>query len=270
MAQQALRVLVAEDNPVNQELALHLLERRGHSVIVAENGRQAIEAVEKHKFDLVLMDVQMPEMDGLEATQAIREKEKSTGTHLRIIAMTAHSMEGDRERCLAAGMDGYLPKPIDPRIFLQTVESTKAPPKDAPAGSEGAHPDGAMDATALLDRFSGNRKLLRSLVETFKEDCPKMMARIRNSLTARDAAALADSAHALKGSVGNFGPSNAFETARQVEKSARQGTLKGSWEMYATLEDEIARLLPALGAIGNSTRTTGRKSRPHHGPRRKR
>jgi PAS domain S-box-containing protein len=270
MAQQALRVLVAEDNPVNQELALHLLERRGHSVIVAENGRQAIEAVEKHKFDLVLMDVQMPEIDGLEATQAIREKEKSTGTHLRIIAMTAHSMEGDRERCLAAGMDGYLPKPIDPRIFLQTVESTKAPPKDAPAGSEGAHPDGAMDATALLDRFSGNRKLLRSLVETFKEDCPKMMARIRNSLTARDAAALADSAHALKGSVGNFGPSNAFETARQVEKSARQGTLKGSWEMYATLEDEIARLLPALGAIGNSTRTTGRKSRPHHGPRRKR
>ena len=121
-AAQPLRILLAEDNPVNQEVAVHLIERRGHSVIVAENGRQAIEAIERHKFDLVLMDVQMPEMGGLEATRIIREKEKGSGQHLPIIAMTAHAMQGDREQCLEAGMDGYLAKPIDPKTFLQTVE----------------------------------------------------------------------------------------------------------------------------------------------------
>src|SRR5579864_4943113 len=107
-----LRVLVAEDNPVNQRLATRLLEKRGHRVVVAANGREALEALEKEAFDLVLMDVQMPEVDGLEATAAIREKEKASGAHLPIIALTAHAMKGDRERCLDAGMDGYLPKPI--------------------------------------------------------------------------------------------------------------------------------------------------------------
>jgi CheY-like chemotaxis protein len=107
-----LRVLLAEDNAVNQRLATRLLEKRGHRVMVAANGREALEALEKEAFDLVLMDVQMPEVDGLEATAAIREKEKASGAHLPIIALTAHAMKGDRERCLDAGMDGYLPKPI--------------------------------------------------------------------------------------------------------------------------------------------------------------
>jgi HPt (histidine-containing phosphotransfer) domain-containing protein len=122
----------------------------------------------------------------------------------------------------------------------------------------------------LLDRFSGNKNLLRSLVKTFSTDCPKMMARIRSSLGSRDAAALADASHALKGSVGNFGPSAALETAREIEKEARQGKLDGAWEMYATLEDEVARLLPALQAIGGSQGTTGLNKRPHHSGRRKR
>ncbi len=121
-ASQPLRILLAEDNPVNQEVAVHLIERRGHSVIVAENGRQAIEALERHKFDLVLMDVQMPEMGGLEANTNHSRKGKTSGQHLPIIAMTAHAMQGDREQCLEAGMDGYLAKPIDPKTFLQTVE----------------------------------------------------------------------------------------------------------------------------------------------------
>jgi two-component system sensor histidine kinase/response regulator len=108
----SLRVLLAEDNPVNQRLATRLLEKRGHRDVVASNGRQALEALERASFDLVLMDVQMPEMDGFEATAAIREKEKANGQHLPVIAVTAHAMKGDRERCLAAGMDGYLAKPI--------------------------------------------------------------------------------------------------------------------------------------------------------------
>jgi PAS domain S-box-containing protein len=276
-ARQPLRVLLAEDNPVNQEVALRLLERRGHSVIVAENGRQALTAIERHKFDLVLMDVQMPEMGGLEATQLIREKEKSTGGHLPILAMTAHAMQGDRERCIAAGMDGYLAKPIDPRSFLQTVEGIsqratqgETMAKEAEARGESGNGRRSLDAKALLEWFSGNRKLLRSIVKTFRDDCPRMMARIRSALAANDANLLADGAHALKGSVGNFGPTAALDTTREMEKIARQGKLDGAWELYATLEDEIALLLPALHAIGAQKRASRRTSRPHHAPGRKR
>jgi CheY-like chemotaxis protein len=118
-----LHVLLAEDNRVNQTLAVRLLEKRGHSVFVACNGRQAVDAFDTGVFDLILMDVQMPEMNGYEATTAIREKERETGGHVPIIAMTAHAMKGDRERCLAAGMDRYISKPIDTRELLETVES---------------------------------------------------------------------------------------------------------------------------------------------------
>jgi CheY-like chemotaxis protein len=280
-ARQPLRVLLAEDNPVNQEVAVQMLERRGHSVIVAENGRQALTAIERHKFDLVLMDVQMPEMGGLEATQLIREKEKSTGGHLPIVAMTAHAMPGDRERCIAAGMDGYLAKPIDPKSFLQTAEGISQQVAESEAGRDGpktreASADGsgdgrrALDATALLEWFSGNRKLLRTIVKTFHDDCPRMMARIRSALAANDANLLADGAHALKGSVGNFGPTAALDTIREMEKIARQGKLDGAWELYATLEDEIALLLPALHAIGAQKRPLRRTGRSHHAPGRKR
>jgi PAS domain S-box-containing protein len=271
-AQHPLRILLAEDNPVNQEVAVHLIERRGHSVIVAENGREAVEAIERHKFDLVLMDVQMPEMGGLEATRVIREKEKGSGRHLPIIAMTAHAMQGDREQCIESGMDGYLAKPIDPKTFLQTVEGISA----RSVGSESAENEGtaglagALDGKALLARFSGNRKLLRDIVKTFREDCPRMMGRIRAALTARDAVALADGAHALKGSIGNFGDSAALETTREMEKAARQGKLDGTWELYATLEDQIASLLPALHTIGAQKTKSQRQARPQHSSGRKR
>jgi CheY-like chemotaxis protein len=108
-----LCVLLAEDNPVNKRLASRLLEKRGHQVSLASNGREALEAVKKQSFDLVLMDVQMPEMDGFEATAAIREWEKQNGKRVPVIALTAHAMKGDKEQCLAVGMDGYLSKPID-------------------------------------------------------------------------------------------------------------------------------------------------------------
>jgi len=117
-----LRVLLAEDNAVNQRLAVRLLEKRGHRVAVAGNGREALDALEKEKFDLVFMDVQMPELDGLEATAIIREREKSSGRHQPIIALTAHAMKGDREKCLAAGMDGYLTKPIRPQELEEILE----------------------------------------------------------------------------------------------------------------------------------------------------
>jgi len=269
-AARPLRILVAEDNPVNQQLVLHVLGHRGHTVIIAENGRQAIEALDKHRFDLVLMDVQMPEMGGLEATQAIRVKEKATGGHIPILAMTAHAMQGDRERCLAAGMDGYISKPIEPKEFLQSVESMAAPATTPPAEIKRVESEDGFDEETLLKRFNGNRGLLKLLVRTFQDDCPKMMARIRSALGARDPAALAEAAHGLKGSVGNFGDSAAQKTARNMEMSARQGTLDGAWETYATLEEDIARLLPALQAIGDSKDGAGRRERPDQSLRRKR
>jgi two-component system, sensor histidine kinase and response regulator len=265
-----MRILVAEDNPVNQQLVLQILGHRGHTILVAENGKQAVAAVERHAFDLVLMDVQMPEMGGIEATQRIREHEKSTGAHLPILAMTAHAMEGDRERCLAAGMDGYIAKPIEPKTFLDTVESATPPVAAVSGDGQGPEAEGAFDEGMLLGRFNGNRTLLRLLVKTFRDDCPKMMGRIRSALGARDTAALADAAHGLKGSVGNFGTSAAQRTARKMEMMGRRGTLDGAWETYAVLEDDIARLLPALHVIGDSKGRAGRHSRSHQTTRRKR
>ncbi|MGA2436302.1 MAG: response regulator, partial [Bryobacteraceae bacterium] len=117
------RVLVAEDNPVNQTLAVRLLERKGHTVVVANNGREAVQALDRERFDIVFMDVQMPEMDGFEATAAIRQKETATGAHMPIVAMTAHAMKGDEERCLAAGMDAYISKPIQPGRLYALIET---------------------------------------------------------------------------------------------------------------------------------------------------
>ncbi len=122
-AQQHQRILLAEDNVVNQVLASRLLEKHGHSVVVVNNGRSALEALDKEKFDLVLMDVSMPEMDGLETVAAIRAREGATGFHMPIIAMTAHAMKGDRERCLEAGMDAYVSKPIQPRELFEVIKS---------------------------------------------------------------------------------------------------------------------------------------------------
>ena len=122
-----MRLLLAEDNPVNQKLAVTLLERWGHTVVKANNGREALEAVQRQPFDLVLMDVQMPEMDGFEATAAIREMEKGTVTHIPIVAMTAHAMKGDREHCLEKGMDGYVSKPLQPAVLFDLLESLTLP-----------------------------------------------------------------------------------------------------------------------------------------------
>ena len=118
----SLKVLLAEDNVVNQRLAVRLLEKRGHGVVVAANGLEALAALIRESFDLVFMDVQMPEMDGIEATVSIREEEKRRGGHVPVIALTAHAMKGDREKCLAAGMDGYLTKPIRPEELDEVLE----------------------------------------------------------------------------------------------------------------------------------------------------
>ena len=270
-APQKLRVLIAEDNPVNQELATHLLERRGHDVTVVDNGKKALKAMESRRFDVVLLDLQMPELGGLEATRKIRETEKPGGKRIPIIAMTAHAMRGDREKCIEAGMDGYVSKPLDPQTFVQTVEAMARGEKEAHVELESSNIEKTeFDSAALLSRYTGNRKLLKSLVRAFRIDCPKMMSRIRKALESQNASELADAAHAMKGSVGNFGPSSALVAAKQLEMGARSGRLDGSRDTFAELEASIAHLLPALEKIGGGSQAHGRSLKAARGSRRRR
>jgi PAS domain S-box-containing protein len=245
--QRSLHVLIAEDNQVNQLVAKRIFEKLGHQVTVVGNGREALSAVQAGNFDLVAMDVQMPEMDGLDATAAIRAWEKATGTHTPILAMTAHAMKGDRERCLAAGMDGYTSKPIrigdlEPAI-AQLVNPSK--PAEGPL-PEATREDGVIDRVALLAGVDGNRRLLRELVRLFLADCPQRLAEIKEAVRRGDSEALRIEAHTLKGSVGNFAAKHAFAAAQRLEIMGRDGDLAEAGDARMALELELARLTGGL------------------------
>jgi CheY-like chemotaxis protein/HPt (histidine-containing phosphotransfer) domain-containing protein len=245
-------ILLAEDNAVNRQFAVRLLEKHGHRVVLATNGREAVAALEKEPVDMVLMDLQMPEMDGFEATAAIRDREKVTGAHLPIIAMTAHAMKGDRERCLASGMDGYVTKPIQIRELLDVIEQyLPATAKAAPAPPAVAAPPAeaaleVLDAKAVLGRVEGDRELLSSLIRIFVTEAPALMQEMRKALAERDEKALERVAHTLKGCLGNFAAAAAFEAARELEAIGRAGNFVAAGIACAALEREIERLLPAL------------------------
>jgi two-component system sensor histidine kinase/response regulator len=239
-AARRLRVLVAEDNAVNRTLVVKLLQKRGHQVTVAENGREALGALEREAFDVALMDVQMPELDGFEATAEIRARERTSGRRLPIVAMTAHAMKGDRERCLAAGMDGYVSKPLDRRTLYETIERLGA--ARVTAGPAGA----VLDTDALLRRAGGDRRLMREMAELFLADAPRMLEAVRGALATGDAPALSHAAHALKGSVSNFATAEAAEAALKLERLARSGALDQARAAHAQVEEEIARVCQAL------------------------
>ena len=246
-----LYILLAEDNAVNQRLVRRLLEKHGHRVAVAANGRKALAETQRHRFDLILMDVQMPEMGGFEATAAIREREQHSGSRVPIVAMTAHAMPEDRERCLRAGMDAYVPKPIHIQELLETVERLAPPAKGAgPAAPAGL----LLDETGLLAGVGGDKQLLRELAELFLGESPQLLSQIRQAVTSRDAEKLRTSAHALKGSVGNFAARNAYEAAQKLETMGREGDLAAVGAAYAALEDEVTRLAQALTALRRKLR----------------
>ena len=272
-----LRILLAEDNPINQELALALLRKQNHTVSVAESGLEAIELFEKETFDLILMDVQMPEMDGFAATRAIREMEAGGDSRIPIVALTAHALSGDRDRCIEIGMDGYVTKPIDPSALQAEINELIAKdqnvidPEDVSSStstSNEVNSDRTTDTDAqsddqldglddlpvlevdpLMERIGGNVGLLAKLVGIYSKTRAGYQDAIAAAVAASDADALTGSAHSLKGATANLGGPRAAETARRLEMAGRQGSLECLESLVKRVETESELLESELNKL---------------------
>jgi PAS domain S-box-containing protein len=244
-------VLLAEDNPVNRELVRHFLAKAGHQVEMTASGREALTRLENPgRFDLVLMDVRMPDVSGIEATEAVRAKEKATGAHIPIIALTADALREDRERCLRAGMDDYVSKPVRAEELLATIEKVASRFSVEPRPHSSAEsPAPVVDEQALMAGLRGDAKLLHELVDLFMEDSSAMLAHMKDAIEREDPSELASSAHAFIGSLGNFASRRAFNKAKELERRAREGDLDSATGLFADLVKETARLEEALQAI---------------------
>ena len=261
--QKRLRVLLAEDNLVNRKLVTKLLQKRGHYVDAVENGRAALDLIESASsanFDLVLMDLQMPEMGGFEATTAIRERERRTTGHVPVIALTAHAMAGDRERCLAAGMDGYLSKPIEVNDLISTVERFGQGVDATGAPARSSRP-ALFDEVAALAYAGGDRRLLKQVIGLFRSDSPRSIRRIKQALARRDGEALRMAAHALKGAIATVGSSAGREAAAEMEALARSNRFEDADRLYGELRELVGRLDQAFHAAGLASRSRPRGTR---------
>jgi signal transduction histidine kinase/CheY-like chemotaxis protein len=249
-----LQVLLAEDNSVNQQVAVRLLEKQGHHVVVAGNGRQALDELKKktgHPFDLILMDVQMPEMDGLETTAEIRRQESFSGGHIPIIAMTAHAMQGDRERCMEAGMDGYTAKPVRIDALLAELSRVlleKQSGKMDERGLPGA-PGVRFNREALLLRMHGDYNLLAVWADLFAKDSARCLSDLRKWIGRGDAKMVEKAAHSLEAAVSNFAAAYVTESAARIELMGRNGDLSGAPRELAVLQNEVELLKSFLASV---------------------
>jgi CheY-like chemotaxis protein len=232
-----LQILLAEDSLTNQTLAVALLESRGHKVAVANNGCEALVALAgDHNYDVVLMDVQMPEMDGFEATERIRDMEKNSQTHTPIIAMTAHAMAGDRERCLSAGMDEYVSKPI--RIGELTERIGKCLRAQATSNSTPSL-SGNLDWSAALEMTGGDRQVLKVVVEAILEEWPALLQQLDSAILSGDASTVQRAAHTIGGTARGFQANEVAETAALIDAQARSGSLENADELLRSLKAHI-------------------------------
>jgi CheY-like chemotaxis protein/HPt (histidine-containing phosphotransfer) domain-containing protein len=251
---RGLTILLAEDNPINRLATTRLLERRGCRVVAVESGREALAAFEREPVDVVLMDVQMPDLDGLEATAALRARERGRGTRVPVIALTAHAMRGDRERCLVAGMDGYVTKPVRPDALLDTI--TRAVHRRAGAGVATGEPRPEVEVLrrkTLQANTGDDRALLREIVDIFRVDGPRALGEIRDGLEIRDLRIIERAAHRLKGSLATFGACAAHTAAERVAVAARGGDLEAARAAVAALEGELQRLAHELSTAAGGT-----------------
>jgi CheY-like chemotaxis protein/HPt (histidine-containing phosphotransfer) domain-containing protein len=238
------RILLVEDTAINQKVAVKMLKKLGYRADVAPNGREALKALESARYDLILMDVQMPEMDGLEATLHIREKERvSKGGRIPIIAMTAHALKGDRQKCLEAGMDGYLTKPIQQKdlaeMLAQWAQKPKVsvPPED-PLPGEGVR--AIFDHRALRQQIDDNRELLGELLATFLEDTPQRIQSLEEAISRRDVPAIRYQGHALKGTSGTMRASALQQISSQMEQAGERGDLARAREILEAIRRHFA------------------------------
>ncbi|WP_300672904.1 response regulator [Desulfoluna sp.] len=243
-----LTILLAEDNQVNQALAVNLLQSRGHQVTVAVNGRDAVEAFHRGHFDLILMDVQMPEMDGFEATRAIRQSPPK-GPTIPIVAMTAHAMKGDQEKCLGAGMDDYVPKPIKPEILFRVIEALTQDITEK-KGREGISPPAfqprTFDLAKAMETVLDDQDIFQEIAELFFQELPDLLKRIRQNIADKDSHALERITHSLRGSVSNFDARKACDSAQRLETHAKQNNLTLAEDEFSTLEKALGDLTHEL------------------------
>jgi PAS domain S-box-containing protein len=250
---RSLQILLVDDILINQNLATRLLEKRGHKVAVASSGREALAALENRSFDLVLMDVQMPDMDGLEATRLIRAKEKFSGQHQLVIAMTALVIKGDRERCIAAGMDGYLSKPIRTQELDEVLHrcSASGPKDDSPDSHASPTPESApqplpVSKSELMERIDNDLGLLSELLELFRADYPAQLQALRQAIVNNDEPTLERVGHALKGSLANLAAPTASKIAAELEAMGKNGDLVYAAKSITDLEAELIRVVDLL------------------------
>jgi len=270
-ARRKLRILVVEDNAINRELVTRLLQKHEHTIIAVTTGREAVDLLETDPSccDMILMDVEMPVMDGLQATAYIREREKLSGRHIPIIALTAYAMKGDRERCLAAGMDSYLSKPIRYQDLLETIErlvrGMGTPDVCSPAPAEEPAPE-VLDEAVLMSRVDNDLQLMRDLIDLYLADYPRLVDEMHAALERKDPRALERGAHSMKGCTSNLAAKLASEAAFNLEGLAHAGNWAEAVNGLKSLESELARLKPALLAARAETEKKQRPAkseRPH-------
>ncbi len=249
---QSLKILLAEDNPVNQRLMIRLLEKDGHQVVVANNGREAVAAHEREDFDLILMDLQMPDLGGMEAMKLIREREAQGGRRTPIIALTAHALKGDREKCLEAGMDGYVSKPVQPAALRAEMARVlnQFPPEERPCAATSQPGSRVLNVEAALERLDGETALMEELLGMFLTEAPRRIEELSAAISARDAAAVQRVAHLLKGASANLCAERTAGVSYHLEQAARSG----DWE---AVDEHFQALRQALAELESETRNLG-------------
>ena len=241
-SEKGLRILLAEDNPVNQKVVSIMLQQRRHDVTVVDDGRKAVDAHRDGRFDLVLMDIQMPEMDGFEALDSIRKREQETNTHTPVIALTAHAMQGDREKCLDVGFDGYLSKPVrsdELDEMIASIQSQSALPQASVSSS-------GFDQSIALKEVGGDQTLLRQFVELFLDNVPVQLKKVQDPIGCGDVQIAARAAHTLKGSVSHFMGPEALAPFYELERLCKDGRIAEARDRMATVETLVEDLRHAM------------------------
>jgi CheY-like chemotaxis protein len=260
---QQISILLADDTPANQKVIGSILRKRGHSVTIASNGREALEHVANAAFGAIIMDLQMPVMDGYQTTAAIRELERHSGRHTPIVALTAHSTERDRDACLKAGMDAYLPKPIDVGHLTAVVEAAatrcsssqleKIQQRIQQRGPHGANLSlHVIDVDATMKRLGGDEELFREFIEVFMEDAPRLLEMLSTAIPRQKWDVAVRAAHSLRGLAANFSATSVLELASALEQAAQNGEFAEASAAMEELEAAVSDVCSTLEALRDS------------------